>query len=363
MLGKRGLWAVYLVTLATAARAKPSVPAQDLPAAPAEAPLEAGGVLEARDAFRLGSTLAKQGQWSEALSAFQRSAELKPHPVTTYDIGYCQRALGRPASAYESFSVALEWTASADVLPDDIAAQARAFASEVLGRIVRVSAALPAEGLSLRVDGAGLRPFRDDPGRGVYLVRAAESATAKLPVHVELWLDPGPHVFVLTHTDGSRAVENRTLAPGAHESLAFGAAAPARVEPPPVVPPPPPPDAEPAKRAPDRTAAWISFGVAAAGLGTSAVFAALALEDKKTLMDDPRCKDQLCPSEPYYDDLQSRMITRADVATVGIAVFGAASLLGTYFWVTAKPPTDAPRGGAGVRAFVGLGSAGVSGRF
>jgi hypothetical protein len=348
---RRGLWAISVATLATTARAQTESSVPDHRALSAEAAhLEPAGVLEAREAFRLGSALAKQEQWAEALSAFQRSAELKPHPVTTYDIGYCQRALGRPVSAYESFGAALDWTASTDVLPGDTAAQARAFLSEAEGRIVRVSVSLPAAVLSLRVDGAALRPLRDDPRQSVYVVRGQESPAAALPSHLELWLDPGPHVFVLTHGGGARAVENVTFPAGAHESLVFEApAAPAA--------------GDPGPRSPDRTAAWISFGVAAAGLGTAAVFAGLALHDKSTLNSDPRCSDELCPDEEYYNELRSSMTRNADIATVGVVVSGAAALLGTYFWITAKPKADAGKAGAGVRAFVGPGSAGVFGRF
>src|SRR5947207_8021484 len=60
---------------------------------------EDSGVSAARDAFRQGSALARQGQWPEALTAFRRSAALKGHPITTYDIAYCERALGRYARA------------------------------------------------------------------------------------------------------------------------------------------------------------------------------------------------------------------------------------------------------------------------
>jgi hypothetical protein len=336
-----------VAALATTARAQTESSVHERPAEVAA--LEPAGVLEAREAFRLGSALAKQAQWSEALSAFQRSAELKPHPVTTYDVGYCQRALGRPASAYESFGAALDWTASADVLPEDIAAQARAFLTEAEGRIVRVSVSLPAGVLSLRVDGAALRPLRDDPRQSVYVVRGHESQTAALPSHLELWLDPGAHVFVLTHGGGVRTVENRSFPAGAHESLVFEA--------------PAAPAGDPGPRSPDRTAAWVSFGVAAAGLGTAGVFSALALRDKNTLNSDPRCIDQLCPPEEYYNELQSSMLRNADIATVSVVVSGAAALLGTYFWITAKPKADAGKAGAGVRAFVGPGSAGVFGRF
>jgi tetratricopeptide (TPR) repeat protein len=359
----QGIFAAFsLASLASSAQAEPDVAPAEPPALSGDTASVNAAVVEARDAFRLGSALAKQGQWSEALAAFQRSAELRPHPVTTYDIGYCQRALGRPASAYESFRAALEWAAAdaphdASALPPDIAAQARAFLSEAEGRIVRVSVSLPAAGLALRVDGAPVGPLRGDARQAVFLVRGQAETAVTLPSVLELWLDPGPHVFVLTHASGARAVENRSFAAGGHDVLRFEApesavrpAASTRVLQP-----------KETAAAPDRTAAWISFGVAAAGLGTSAVFAALALGDRHTLTSDPRCSGRTCPDEPAYRDLESRMTRDADIATVGIAVAGVSAALGTYWWVTARPASDGARVGA--RAFVGPGAVGVTGQF
>src|SRR5262249_16858609 len=49
----------------------------------------------ARAAFVEGTTLVKNAQWAEALAAFERADKLKSHPVTTYNIAACERAMGR----------------------------------------------------------------------------------------------------------------------------------------------------------------------------------------------------------------------------------------------------------------------------
>src|SRR5882672_957390 len=105
-------WFLLLTALSAAspavAREPKPAPAPGLPSSgPVE--LAAGGVevTEARDAFRRGSALAKAGDWQGALAAFQGSARLKPHPVTTYDIAYCERALGHYARASFRFEEAL----------------------------------------------------------------------------------------------------------------------------------------------------------------------------------------------------------------------------------------------------------------
>ena len=44
---------------------------------------EAPAVVEARQKFVAGAELVKRAQWAEALVAFEQSASLRPHPVTT----------------------------------------------------------------------------------------------------------------------------------------------------------------------------------------------------------------------------------------------------------------------------------------
>ena len=98
-------WAVVFIAGSAGAQT-PTLPGSAGPAPPSHGDSNAGAerpaaersedpnVERAREAFRLGSTLARQGQWQDALSAYERSAELRPHAVTTYNIGYVERALG-----------------------------------------------------------------------------------------------------------------------------------------------------------------------------------------------------------------------------------------------------------------------------
>src|SRR6476620_8522998 len=66
----------------------------------------------ARELFSTGTALAKRMQWSEALSAFQGVARIRPHPVVTFNVGICERALGRYARARATFARVLEATRS-----------------------------------------------------------------------------------------------------------------------------------------------------------------------------------------------------------------------------------------------------------
>src|SRR5438128_1737362 len=88
----------------------------------------------AREAFRTGAARALEKRWSDALEAFRRSAALHPHPVTTYDIGYCEKELGHLTRARKSLRAALrERGAGGESLPEKFRVEADRYA-EVLDR-------------------------------------------------------------------------------------------------------------------------------------------------------------------------------------------------------------------------------------
>jgi hypothetical protein len=337
--------------------------AEDVSASP-PAVAESSDTVEARDAFRLGSSLAKQGQWLDALAAFQRSAHLKPHPITTFNVAYCERALGHSARAYQQFAAALEpaSTPDAPALPSDLVVEAQGYLAEAERRVARVNVTLPAPGLTIRVDGLPVSPMAGAKPT-IFVVAANDGASAvRLPGTFELWLDAGAHVFILTIADGTNLVESRTLEAGASAAMKFVPAHPAL-------------SAAPAarrseaasvqRRGPNHTPALIAFGVGAAGFVASAIFGGLALSEKSALASDPRCKDKQCPSESSYRDRETRMVRFADFATVGVSVGAVGAAVGAYSWVTAKPEDDGSRVKAsnGIEAWIGVGVGGVRGRF
>jgi hypothetical protein len=337
-----------------AARGAPSTPAGlgTDPGLP-----EDDGVSAARDAFRQGSAFAKQGQWVDALSAFRRSAALKSHPITTYDIAYCERALGRYARASLRFEEALAEPAEPEgpSLPPELSAEARKYLEEVKARIARVAITVDREDVTLRVDGHPLDAARPAKGEGPYLV--AEEDVAEAPPRsrsFELWLDPGEHVFVVWRDGGVRNVENHTFTEGARVTLPLaseGAAAHPQ-------PPAPTPRVVHEEARVDRTAAWITLGIGGAVLITSGVFAGLALSEKSSLDSDLACTNRICPDT--YAGRESRMRTFADVATVTVVAGGVGVALGAYLFFTAKPPRSAS---AVLTPYFAGTSGGIAGRF
>jgi hypothetical protein len=325
---------------------------------PAEFPAGGVEVTEARDAFLRGSALARAGDWEGALAAFQRSARLKPHPVTTYDIAYCERVLGRYARASFRFEEALAVPAGAraPALPPELARDAETYLEEVRRRVVRVTVTLASANTTIRVDGRELLRMSPAGGGTVYVVGESDAATSGLgPGSIELWLDPGAHVFVLTGAADARTVESRSFLGGERATLVLSlppappTTAPKREE-------PAPPRAKPPGSR-DLTAAYIAFGIGGVGLVGGAVFAGLALGEKRSLDADPACPQKQCP--PGYEDRVSRMYTYADLATAGLVTLIVGASAGTYFLLTAKPKSTSVQV---VPWFVGT-AAGVAGRF
>ena len=345
--------------------AAPPASAGPADAPPSGATENTADVNEARDAFRLASALAKQGQWSDALAAFERSDRLLPHPVTTYNVAYCERALGHFVSAYRSFQRSLsEMGPDGAKLSADLESQAKAYLAEIEQRVARVSVTLTSGDVTVRVDGHGLERLNPTADRAVWVVAGDDAqATAPLPAMFDLWVDPGSHVFVASRPGQPDAVVTRPFSAGATERLGLPPPVPAAPPPAAATSAPPEPLAGDTGLSvspkPNRTWAFVAFGAGAAGLVTSSIFAGLSLGTKGGLTG---CSNKTCPLSEKGDE--DRMKTYADVATAGLIVGGVGAAVGTYLWLTAKPSSEKPSAkGLHVAPWVGLGSAGVDGRF
>jgi hypothetical protein len=126
---------------------------------------------------------------------------------------------------------------------------------------------------------------------------------------------------------------------------------------------------------PNRTLAYVSWGVGAAALGTGAVFGWMAMQKKKDL--DGSCRDNLCPAD-QRDRLDSAKLS-GTISTIGIGVGAAAITLGTVLFFAAGPDSASafnpargrkksshhPVAPQGLRASaeLGIGQVGVSGQF
>jgi hypothetical protein len=203
--------ALGFLAVALAARAGGAQPAAD-PAPP-----------DARAEFVRGTQLVEAARWAEALAAFERAASLRSHAVTTFNIGACERAMGRYARARRTFERALaENDASGSVqLSESLVGETRGYVAEIDGLVAHVTVTLVPWSASIAVDGRPLQATsgeRDVPVAiaGVRPPGPGEAAPSKRFVVV---MDPGAHVFVVSRKGFTDAVVQKTVSPGARLAL------------------------------------------------------------------------------------------------------------------------------------------------
>jgi hypothetical protein len=290
---------------------------------------------QARDAFTLGTSLANQGEWPEALRAFERSSKLRPHPVTTYNVAYCERSLGHYTRAYKLFlrSLAEHDSGATGKLPDDLLALAKSYGSEVEHRLAHVFVRIATPGTAVSVDGRPLEAATASAKDRVLLMagtrddRGNEAPSAS---SFELLIDPGRHLFVSARPGAPDQVVSETFESGTSRELVLGAAseptpktsaAPVKVS------------AEPPSGSSKKTWAYVSYAVGGAGLVTGSIFGILAIDKKSYLDSDGRCTTpQKCLPE-FQDDIDTANLY-AWVATGGFVLAGVGAGLGTYLLLT-----------------------------
>jgi hypothetical protein len=334
-------------------------------------------VAEARAAFREATSLARQAQWGEALLAFERSSRLRPHTFTTYNIGYCERALGRYTRARKFLAKALAENEAhgGNALATDVIADAKKYLVEIDQRLARATVTLSPADAAIAVDGRPLEVVAADRSPPVFAAGTRDLAPGEVPAvtRFELLLDPGAHAFTVSKPGSPDLLVSHTFQAGAREpidlKLTVAPAAPAR-------PDNPPAGAEVARESkPNRTPGYIFLTVGAVGLATGSVAGILALQQKHKL-------DQSCHNATCGLDLQSThdsMNRFADVSTVAFALGGVSIAVSTYLLLSEgsarpRPPSSASTApstntralgytGVVIRPEIGFGSAFVSGSF
>jgi hypothetical protein len=281
-----------------------------------------------------GVSLARQGEWPEALRAFERSYALRAHPVASYNIAYSERALGHYTRAQKFFRRSLdEHTAAAlGTLPDDLLVLAKSYLVEVEKRLSHVSVRVRAPMSRLSVDGRPLDVL-SKPGapRLVLVAGTRDGRGAEQPPQpsFDLLIDPGRHFILLSRPGIPDEVRTESFEAGESVDLVLG------TEPP---------------RAPSTATAghaafqqpvstndgkttwmWISYGVGGAGLIVGSIFGALML-DKASYLSD-RCGTKATCDTRYQGDIDTGN-RDATIANVGFAVAAAGGIAGTYFLLT-----------------------------
>ena len=170
----------------------------------------------ARAEFVKGADLAKTAQWAEALAAFERSAKLRPHAVTTYNIGACLRAMGQYALARKTLSTALAQNVASGgtQLAGSLEAETRGWIAEIDGSILAtLDVTVRPIDASIAIDGRPLEPQAGSTGMTTLAGTLPPGPGAKVPAAAFLVrLDPGAHVLTLSRKGYADAVMAKTVA-------------------------------------------------------------------------------------------------------------------------------------------------------
>ncbi len=175
--------ALAALLLSPCAPARP--PAPD-PAPEPEAPRE-----QSRAVYHEGLDLAKHEQWAEAYGKFVEAQKLYSSPVYLFNIGVCQRALGRYVGALGTFKSYLAAASGAE--HEATRELAGGYVTELEGRVARLTVAPEPADSTVAIDG--------QPSPSVAL------------------LDPGQHTIRVEHDGYRAAFVDRALHSGDNGSL------------------------------------------------------------------------------------------------------------------------------------------------
>lgn len=176
----------------------------------------------ARDEFVRGANLVKEADWAGALAAFEASARLKAHPVTTYNVGACLRAMGQYTRARKAFASALEEsgkTPGLDLSPG-LAEETRRYVAELDKQLGTLDLVITPEEAQISVDGRPLEPASASQAgaRGTTLVAGTLPLGPARPApkgRFRVLVDPGTHLVTLSRAGFADAVSKVTVVPGA----------------------------------------------------------------------------------------------------------------------------------------------------
>lgn len=316
----------------------------------AAAPAAAQDKAAAEALFQDGRRLAAQGKHAEACDKFAASDKLDPSVGARIQLGQCNEAQGKTASAWASFKAAQNLAARlGDSRRAEVAKKEAARLEPKLTYVV-IRAAGPSGGLTVRFDGA-------------------EKPTALLGQRFPV--DPGSH-SVAASADGKKgwAKTVDVSEPGAVVEIEIPAlealagppdGAPADNRPPDGHPETTP--VEPGAEPPSRTRARIGYGVGAAGIAltaTGAVFGALAKSKYDSRTDGGECDPNNVCSDAGLAIIDSAK-SRALIATILVPAGLVAAGVGVYLILSAPDQSEGVSVGPMVdRDRVGLA---VGGRF
>jgi hypothetical protein len=298
----------------------------------------------ARALYKEGKELRARGDLRGALEKLQAAHALGNTPVTGIELGRTYAALGQIVEAREVFlSIArLPFASDETEKSAEARSEAARLAEELQPRIPT---------LRVKVEGLG-------PGDVAHLVidhvTVPDAAIAE-PQRV----DPGKHAVALRIGEGAASREV-----GGEVELTEGQAGEItlRVPAAPPVPPPPPAVLVPPRPRPEGAPLLVKlgFGTAIAGGAVGLIAGLTALNKKGQLAGECNAARQCDSSTGGTQDLDTAR-TWGNVSTVAFVIGGAGIGLGILGLVTGHG--ESTRQEAGLSPWLGLGAAGLDGRF
>jgi PEGA domain len=176
------------------------------------------GMERARQAYVRGVELSKDEHWGDALAQFEDAAAARDAPLTRFNIGYCQRALGRYVAAHKTLVAVLANPVGLD--PAQLE-DAKSYTIEFERVIARVDVTLDPDTAAVAIDG---RPLEADGTSATTFLAGVAPAAAAKPIGVgrfTVLLDPGRHVVLASRPGHQDVVVQASYRPGERATLAL----------------------------------------------------------------------------------------------------------------------------------------------
>lgn len=297
-----------------------------------------------------GLKLAQANNCAEAVPKLERAEKLYHSTFVAVRLGECYVTIGKLVEGTELLRKSLREPQPTEPTPALAKALERAqkivdsTKPRIAGLTVKVAAV---QDMVVKIDGVVVpsalvdTEVPTDPGEHNVEVTAPgflRSATRlsigegeKKNVSLTLTRDPNAAVAPAAPTDAApKEPPTSTPAP---------AATPQSVNSPPAV-----------EQAPNRTGAYVAWGVGAAALAAGGVLGVMTMQKHSDIKDD--CVDGACPAERQSDlDSAKRL---GNFSTIAFGVGAAGAVLGTVLFFTAGPSSSDRAANAPEKRFVGL---------
>ncbi len=315
------------------------------PAAPPKPLTEAQKKVAAKKSYKEGEVKFKDGNYQEALEAFKSADELLPAAGVKYKIAVCRDKLGQVVEAAGAYQLFLDSSPS-DKLGDAVAdSRARLAALKMTPGKVRLAVTPPdAPGLAFAIDNGPPQSAASLPSE---MVSVNNMPPAK---YSSITLPPGHHRVGVSAQGYDPAGTDFDLpfARTADLKVTLSLTPPPPPPPPPpmpiavVAPPPPPPPPPPRSNVP----AYVTLGLAGAGVVVGTIFGVEALQAKSTFNKTPTT------SNADTTDRNALISDMSFAVALTFGVTGAVLLLSNDPVEPAKTGSTQPAKKTGLRGFV-----------